>query len=450
MKAAFWGLGIITIGLLGIVLINLFGNITVTNQLNYTTMKNDVEASMHDALDIAHYRSGFCLCTNRDKTNGKWVFNDNSEYDLIDITYDNNGKGTCVSPRKTCEILRGEYRIDKNVFTESLMRRFAEVINNNKNYEVIIQEVIEYPPKVSVRINSHDDEFAPTDDDKSGYTIVNQMDALIETKGGLPTPIPKPVIICDNKTYNGNDQVIARCTNGLFVENGEATIKKKNVGSYKVICENEDGEASNTCKINPTPVPTIVPPAPTSPPSRTTPKPTTRTTPQPTPNSGKIGGCFLEGTKVKVRDGYKNINELKAGDYVLTYNKEKNQNEYKKITYVFEYEDLSEELYTIKIDDTYMKLTAEHNVYIRRDGNNKYVAASELEIGDYVMYFDGKYHKIKNISHVPIEETVYNLEIEDNHNFYVGDKGILVYSANRLEITDETHGDARCEKSSCG
>ncbi len=82
LKVAFWALGLIVIGLFGMVMINLFGNIAVTNQLNYTTMKNDVEASMYDALDQAYYRSGFCLCTNKQKTNGKYVFNDESEYEL--------------------------------------------------------------------------------------------------------------------------------------------------------------------------------------------------------------------------------------------------------------------------------------------------------------------------------------------------------------------------------
>ena len=108
LKAAMWGVGLFVLGLLGLVLVNLFGNITVTNQLNYTTMKNSVEAAMYDALDIAHYRSGFCLCTNRSKTNDKWVFNDDSEYELSDIVYDDNRNETCVSDKTNCEVIMGE------------------------------------------------------------------------------------------------------------------------------------------------------------------------------------------------------------------------------------------------------------------------------------------------------------------------------------------------------
>ena len=193
MKVAFWALGILVLGLFGIVMINLFGNITVTNQLNYTTMKNAVESSMYDSLDTAHYRTGFCLCTDKIKEAGKWVFNDDSEYELKDITYE-NGEKSCVSSKRQCQILEGEYRIDKKTFSENIIRRFAEMVNNKKAYEIIIQDIIEYPPKVSVRINSKDDEFSPTDKG-DGYTIVNQIDAIIETWNGTPTIIietPKP------------------------------------------------------------------------------------------------------------------------------------------------------------------------------------------------------------------------------------------------------------------
>lgn len=181
MKEAFWILGIFVVGLLGIILVNLFGNITVTNQLNYTTMKNAVEAAMIDSLDEAYYRAGFCLCTDVAQESNKWSFKDDKEYDLVDITYD-NGKETCVSTKKYCQVLHHERRLNKKVFQESLIRRTAEMVNNNKYYEIIIQDIIEYPPKVSVRIDSKDTEYSPTDKESGGYTIVNQMDAIIEVK----------------------------------------------------------------------------------------------------------------------------------------------------------------------------------------------------------------------------------------------------------------------------
>ncbi len=193
---AFWALGIFVIGLLGVVMVNLFGNITVTNQLNYTTMKNAVEASMYDALDKEHYRVGFCLCTNKNKVDGNpssyTMLNDN-EYEISNIKFEGNDE-SCVSDFKNCSVLHGEYRIDKKVFSESLIRRIGEMVNNNKDYEVIIQDVIEYPPKVSIRISSKDTEFVPTEQNSGGYSIVNQIDAIIETDTGkaiIVTPEPE-------------------------------------------------------------------------------------------------------------------------------------------------------------------------------------------------------------------------------------------------------------------
>ena len=68
MKSAAWAVFIFVLGIVGIVLISIFGNITTTNQQDYTLIKNTVEAAMYDAIDIASYRAGFYLCTNKEST----------------------------------------------------------------------------------------------------------------------------------------------------------------------------------------------------------------------------------------------------------------------------------------------------------------------------------------------------------------------------------------------
>ena len=183
LKVAMWALGLFVLSIFGLVLINVFGNITVTNQLNYTTMKNTVEAAMYDSLDMAHYRTGFCICTNKSKTtiNGKsvWSFNSSKDYQISDVKYE-NGVGKCEGTieKPNCELLEGEYKINSDVFTESLVRRFAEMVNNNKDYQIVIQDIIEYPPKVSVKINSNDTQAFGDDE----FTISNQIDAILEVK----------------------------------------------------------------------------------------------------------------------------------------------------------------------------------------------------------------------------------------------------------------------------
>ena len=177
MKVAMWGVGLILLSIFGLMLVNLFGNITVTNQLNYTTMKNAVQAALYDSVDLSRYRTGFCV-----KAEGRKTFTSDKEYTpIVDV----DSKNECP---EGYDYVCGEYKIDEKIFKESLVRRFADVINNNKAYQIIVQEVIEYPPKVSVQINSEDEFNLNKTDDIAGYTlddntkftIVNRIDAILE------------------------------------------------------------------------------------------------------------------------------------------------------------------------------------------------------------------------------------------------------------------------------
>ena len=129
-------------------------------------------------------------------------------------------------------------------------------------------------------------------------------------------------------------------------------------------------------------------------------------------------------------DGYKDIDKIHIGDRVLSYNEMIEKNEYQKVTNVFVFKDKDEELYTMTIDGKFISATGYHRFYIKNGKKYSYVPANELKIGDVVRYSDGSYHIIDNIIHSPIKKTVYNLEVDNNHNFYVGN-GVLVHNATR-------------------
>ena len=91
-----------------------------------------------------------------------------------------------VSDDKKCDFLEKEYIINKDVFVESFLRRFAEDVNNNKSYQITVQDVIEYPPKVSIRIETYNT-YNATDSTTltfttGDFTIQNQIDAIFEEK----------------------------------------------------------------------------------------------------------------------------------------------------------------------------------------------------------------------------------------------------------------------------
>ena len=172
LKEAFVGVGILVFFTFGFLLMNLFGNITVTEQLNYTTMKNSVQAAMFDATDLAQYRSGFCLCTMQ----SDYVFNNSSQYKIERLVM--NECDPKIIGYTNCKLQAGEYRITKEIFAESFARRFAEMVSNGKNYRLFIEKVIEYPPKVSVRVES-DDRYGLGYGNEQ-YEIVNDIDGILE------------------------------------------------------------------------------------------------------------------------------------------------------------------------------------------------------------------------------------------------------------------------------
>ncbi len=141
------------------------------------------------------------------------------------------------------------------------------------------------------------------------------------------------------------------------------------------------------------------------------------------------GGCFLAGTNVKTLLGDKAINDLFIGELVLTYNEELKVNEYKKIKDIFTFKNMKEILYTLTFDNgEKLSLTHLHRVYVDRNGIIDYIKAENILINDKVLFADGTYHNVANIAYKNIYTTVYNLELEGNNNFYVGDAGILVHN----------------------
>ena len=171
-----WAVFLFVLGLFGVYLINTFGVITTTNQQDYTLLKNTTEAAMMDAIDYASYRSGFYLCIDDDNAKATGEFDSVNDYHIVLNTPGVNANG--------CEYILGEYKLNKDVFAESFLRRFANNVYNNKSYQITIQEIVEYPPKVSVRIdtyNTYNSDEATTTEYKTGdYNIRNQIDSIIE------------------------------------------------------------------------------------------------------------------------------------------------------------------------------------------------------------------------------------------------------------------------------
>ena len=86
------------------------------------------------------------------------------------------------------------------------------------------------------------------------------------------------------------------------------------------------------------------------------------------------GGCLVSGTKIFTRSGYKNIEEICDGDFVLT-----KEGEFEKVLQTHRFD--NKKLLTIEFEDGYtVTCTPEHKFLI--DGN--WIRASDLTIGNSV------------------------------------------------------------------
>lgn len=142
----------------------------------------------------------------------------------------------------------------------------------------------------------------------------------------------------------------------------------------------------------------------------------------------KGSGCFLKGTKIATNEGYKDIDTLEVGDIVLSYNEQLDKNEYKKVARLFLHENENDILYSFTINNKLIEASSAHKFYIKNNDEFDWIAAADLKINNIVVDSDGNYYPITNIESKPIQENLYNFEVEDNHNYYVTESEILVHN----------------------
>ena len=152
--------------------------------------------------------------------------------------------------------------------------------------------------------------------------------------------------------------------------------------------------------------------------------------------------CFVAGTEIKTDEGYRNIEDIHAGDLVYAKNTETGEEGYKEVVRVFVKE--SDELIYLTVGDEEITTTPSHPFYVVDKG---FVEAVELEIGDEVETADGERLFVTDIryEYLDVPVTVYNFEVADWHTYYVSDEDVLVHNVCGETIlpTEATHEAAR-------
>ena len=133
--------------------------------------------------------------------------------------------------------------------------------------------------------------------------------------------------------------------------------------------------------------------------------------------------CFPAGTKVHTQWGLADIEKLEVGVPVLTYNEETGRQEYKKVKKVMRR--MTRRMCAMELSNgTILEVTPEHRFF----SNGKWTPIEELNVNDTLQLKDNSIVVIDNKIIFPTFVEVYNLEIEDNENYYVTEEGVLVHN----------------------
>ena len=129
MNKGMLGVGIIVMGLIALLMVNIISNYSSGGELDYYLLKETTEASINDAMDLD-----------------------------FETNY-------------------GVPRMDKEKFVESFLRRFAENVDASRSYSIKFIDINELPPKVSVKVDS----TTVLQANKESTAISTQLDQIVET-----------------------------------------------------------------------------------------------------------------------------------------------------------------------------------------------------------------------------------------------------------------------------
>ena len=138
--------------------------------------------------------------------------------------------------------------------------------------------------------------------------------------------------------------------------------------------------------------------------------------------------CFVAGTEVLTETGLVNIEDVKVGMKVYSYNEEIQEVELKEVKQTFKTNPIKD-MVKVTVNGEVVESTSKHEYYVVGKG---WTAAHELKEGDVLLNSENEEIKVETVELIisngnPV--TVYNMEVEDNHNYFVGEENVLVHNA---------------------
>ncbi len=135
MRYSFAGFGMVVVGLIAFVIVFTFQRVTINNEGDYYSLKEAMEASLFESIDIPYYR---------DAESG------------------------------------GTIKIVEEKFVENFTRRFIKnTVGNSNGYVLEFYDIMESPPKASVIIRNKTESMTFSDED---FDVVNKLTGILVSK----------------------------------------------------------------------------------------------------------------------------------------------------------------------------------------------------------------------------------------------------------------------------
>ena len=147
--------------------------------------------------------------------------------------------------------------------------------------------------------------------------------------------------------------------------------------------------------------------------------------------------CFVAGTQILTKDGYKNIEDVAIGDWVWSKDTETGEQAFKRVVHLFVKHD--REIFTLNVLDQdgntlEVGTTDDHPFFVVGEG---WKVTEDLVAGDAIETDGHGAVIVQSVSHDGHTEVTYNFEVEDFHTYYVTKKNLLVHNSDCGDAAEE-------------
>ncbi len=137
--------------------------------------------------------------------------------------------------------------------------------------------------------------------------------------------------------------------------------------------------------------------------------------------------CFVAGTMILTANGLVAIENIRAGDIVISTNPDTMETAEKRVVETYVRTDTK--LIHLVVNGEEIITTETHPFYVNKRG---FINAGELKVGDELLDVNNNILLIENYTVEITAEptTVYNFQVEDFHTYFVGERCIWVHNAS--------------------